>query len=94
MDQLPDSITAWSDHGSWQPELEFFLLPSGPLSVTADRQGLGSATTDGYHANPLRDCHAGFRARVVELWTALKKRESNALELQPHPAEFDLYEDL
>jgi glutamine synthetase len=49
----------------WQPELEFFLLPAGP--VIADRQGLIRGGADGYHASPPRDRHAGFRARAVEL---------------------------
>jgi glutamine synthetase len=35
-----------------------------------------------------------FTEELLDEWTALKQRESNALALQPHPAEFDLYEDL
>lgn len=35
-----------------------------------------------------------FTDELLDEWTAIKQRESNALELHPHPAEFDLYEDL
>jgi glutamine synthetase len=35
-----------------------------------------------------------FTEELLDEWTALKQGESNALELQPHPAEFELYEDL
>lgn len=51
----------------WQPELEFFLLPAGPMVLTADRKGVRSGSADGYHVSPPRDRHAGFRARAVEL---------------------------
>jgi glutamine synthetase len=59
--------TAIATDSRWQPELEFFLLPQGPMALAADRRGLGHASSDGYHASPPRDRHTGFRARAVEL---------------------------
>jgi glutamine synthetase len=171
------TTTGIATDSRWQPGLEFFLLPPGPLALTPSRAGFGFGGADGYHVSPPRDRHAGVRANAVELlesanigvkydhhergpegqmeielapgdlvkaadsvllakyegahgatfcfpqnldealdalaedraflleggvfteelldeWTALKQRESNALALQPHPAEFDLYEDL